>query len=52
MYVEKLDDIVNKCSNKYHRKIEITSFDVKSSTYIDFDKENNKKILNLMFGTI
>ena len=43
MYVEKLDDIVNKCSNKYHRKIEITSFDVKSSTYIDFDKENNKR---------
>ena len=42
MYVEKLDDIVNKYSNKYHREIKMASFDVKSSAYIDFDKENNK----------
>ena len=39
MYLDKLDDIVNKYINRYHRKIKITPVDVKSSTYIDFDKE-------------
>ena len=40
VYIDKLDEIVNKCSNTYHRTININPVDVKSSIYIDFNKEN------------
>ena len=43
VYIDKLDDTVNKYSNKYHRTIKMRPVDVKSSTYIDFNKENNKE---------
>ena len=43
MYIDKLDGIVNKYSDTYHRTIKIKYFDVKSSIYIDFDKKNNKE---------
>ena len=42
MYIDKLDDIVNKYSNTYHSKIKLKPEDVKSSAYNDFHKENNK----------
>ena len=42
MYINKLDDIDNKCGNTYHRAMKMKPIDVKSSTYIDFNKENNK----------
>ena len=35
----KLDDTVNKCNNRSHKKIEMQPVDVKSSTYIDFYKK-------------
>ena len=41
MYINKLDDIVNKYNNTYHDTIEIKPVDAKSSTYIDSDKNNN-----------
>ena len=43
MYVDKLDDIVNKYNNKYHRTIKMKPADVNSSTFIDFNKENNNE---------
>ena len=43
VYIDKLDDIVNKYNNTYHRTIKMNLLDVQSSTCIDFDKENNKK---------
>ena len=43
MYINKLDDIVNKYSNTYHRTIKVNSVDVKSNTYIDSCKEINDK---------
>ena len=43
VYIDKLDDIVNKYNNTYHSTIKIKPVDVKSSTYIDFNKENNKE---------
>ena len=43
VYIDKLDDIVNKYSNTYHRTTEMKPVDVKSITYIDFHKENNKE---------
>ena len=43
--IDKLDNIVDKYNNTYHRTIEKKSAEVKSSTYIDFDfdVENNDK---------
>ena len=43
MHIGELDDIVNKYNNKYHRTIKIKPADLRSSTYIDFNKENNKE---------
>ena len=43
MYINKLDDIINKYSNIYHSTIKMKPVDVKSSTYIDFDKRNKKE---------
>ena len=33
--------IINKYNNTYHRTIKIKPIDFKSSTYFDFDVENN-----------
>ena len=38
VYIEKLDDIVDKYNNTYHSTIKMEPVDVKSSTYIDFIK--------------
>ena len=43
MYIDKLDDIVNNYNNKYHITIKMKPVDVKSSTYLDSDKENNEE---------
>ena len=43
VYIDKLDDIVNKYNNANHRTIRMKPVDVKPSTYIDFNKENNKE---------
>ena len=43
MYIDRLDDIVHKYNNTYHRKIKMKPADVNSNTYIDFGVENNNK---------
>ena len=43
MYINKLVDIVNKYNNTYHSTIKMNPVNVKSSTYIDFDDNNNNK---------
>ena len=35
MYIDKIDDIVNKYNNTDHSTIKIKPVDVKSNTYID-----------------
>ena len=42
VYIDKLDDIVNKYDNTYST-IKMKPVDVKSNTYIDFSKEVNDK---------
>ena len=42
MYIDKLDDIVNKYNNKYSI-IKMKPIDVKSNTYIISGKEINNK---------
>ena len=39
MHINKLDDIVNKYNNTYHSTIQMKPADVKSSRYIDFEKQ-------------
>ena len=41
-YIDKLDDIVNKYNNTYST-IKMKPVVIKSSTYIDFNKKNNKE---------
>ena len=36
VYIDKLDDIVNKYNNTYHSTIKKKPFDVENNTYIDF----------------
>ena len=43
VYVDKLDDIVNKFNNTYRRTIKMKPVDVKDDTYIDSVKELNDK---------
>ena len=43
VYIDKLDDIVNKYNNMYHVAIKMKPDDVKSNTYIDFSKEIDNK---------
>ena len=43
VYIYNLTDIVTKYNNTNHSTTKIKSADVKSGTYIDFNKENNKK---------
>ena len=38
-YIDKLDDIVNKCSNTHCNTIKMKHAEVKSNTYIDSSKE-------------
>ena len=43
VYINKSDNIVNKYNNTCHITIKMRPIDVKSSTYIDFNKEKNKE---------
>ena len=52
VYINKLDDIVNKYKNKYHSTIKVKSVDVKSSTYIDSSKDNLKLVIPLEYENI
>ena len=52
VYIDKLDDIVNKYNNTYHRTIKMKPVDVKLSTYIDSSKEINDKDPKFKIGDI
>ena len=43
VYIDKLDDMVNKCKNTYEKIIKLKPNDVKTDTYIDFEVEHNDK---------
>ena len=50
VYIDKSDDIVNKYNNTYDRAIKMKPVNVKSSTYIDFNKDNSKKSTKFKIG--
>ena len=43
VYIDKLDDIVKKYNNTYHKSIKVKPVDVKDNTYIGFKKKVNDK---------
>ena len=43
VYIDKLNDIVDKYNNTYHITIKMKPIDVKDNTYINTDKEINNK---------
>ena len=43
VYIDKLDDIVNKYDNTYHRTIKMKPVDIKPNTYLESSKEINDK---------
>ena len=51
VYIDKLDDIVNKYYNKYNT-IKMKLVDVKSNTYINFSKEINDEDPKFEIGDI
>ena len=52
MYINKLDDIVNKYNNKYHISNKMKPADVKWNTYIDSSKEINNKDPKFRIGDV
>ena len=52
MYIDKLDDIVNKYNNTCHNTIKMKPVDVKSNTYIVSNKEIDNKDPKFKIGGI
>ena len=52
VYIEKLDDIVNKYIYTLHSKLKMKSVDVKRSTYIDSSKEISNKDPKFKIGDL
>ena len=52
VYIDELDDIVNKYNNTYRSTIKTKSVDVKSNIYIDSSKEINNKDPKFRIGDI
>ena len=48
VYIDKLDDEVNKYNNTYHSTTEIKPVDLKSNTFINSSKEFNDEDPNLV----
>ena len=50
VYIDKLDEIVNKYNNTYRNTIKMKPANVKDNTYINFDKISNKEYLKFEVG--
>ena len=51
-YSDKLDDIVKKCNNTYHRTTKMKPVDVKLSTFIESSKEINYEDPKFKIGVL
>ena len=47
VYFDVLDDIVNKYNNTVHKTIKMKPIDVTDDSFVEYNEESNKKILNL-----
>ena len=50
VYIDRVDNIVNKCNNTYHNTIKMKPVDVESSTYIDVGTKINDKFPKFKHG--
>ena len=50
VYIDILDDLVNKCNNTYHNTIKMEPVDLKSNTYTESSEEINNKDLRFKIG--
>ena len=52
LYIDQLDDLVNEYNNTYHSATKMKPADVKSTTFINFNVENNDKDPKFKDGNI
>ena len=52
VYIDILDNTVNKYNNTYHRTIKMKPVDGSSIIYIDFNRENNELVIMLEYQNI
>ena len=52
VYIDVLNDIVNTYNNTVHRTIKIKPIDVTNDSYVEYNEDSNKKILNLKLMTM
>ena len=45
VYIDVLDDIVNKCNNTVHKTIKMKPIDVTADSYVEYNEDSNKKSL-------
>ena len=50
VYLDVLDDIVNKCKNTVHRTIKTKPVDVTSDSYDEYNEDSNEKDPKFKFG--
>ena len=50
VYIDNLDGTINECNNTYRWTVKIKPIDVKTSTYINFEVENNDKYTKFKVG--
>ena len=52
VYIDVLIDIVNRCNNTVHITIKIRPIDVTNDSYVEYNEDSNKKVLNLTLMTM
>ena len=52
MYIDKSNDVVDKCNITYHRTNKMKPVDVKQSTYVDSSTETNDENPKFKIGDI
>ena len=52
VYFDVLSNIVDKYSNSVHRTIKIKPIDVTNDSYVEYNEDFNKKVLNLKLVTM
>ena len=52
VYIDKVDNMVNKYNNAYHSTIKMKPVDVKANKYINSGKEINNKNFKFKIGDI
>ena len=52
VYIDVLNDIVNRYNNTVHRTIKMKPIDVTGNSYVEYNEDSNKKILNLKLMTM